>query len=277
MRDIGGDIRKAVDKHYAEASLATPHREHLGASIIGNACDRQIWYSFRWARKVAHTGRVVRLFSRGHHEEPRFIAQLRTIGATVSEIDPATGKQWRFEALGGHFAGSGDGVVGGLEAYGLAGSGVLECKTHNDKSFKKLQTSGVLTAKPVHYAQMQIYMHYLGLAWALYVAVNKNDDELYMEVVRAAPAVSEHLIHRAEIIIAHQTPPKRISESPAWWECKWCDFYDICHHGHSMEPNCRTCIMSSPTREGGWRCGRFNATIPPDFAQAGCKDWDEIR
>jgi hypothetical protein len=274
--EIGEQIRKAVDKHYADASYAEPHREHLGASIIGNACDRQIWYSFRWAKKVKHTGRIVRLFSRGHHEEPRFAEQLTSIGATIETLDPATDKQWRFEMYAGHFAGSNDGLISGLDKFGLSGRGILECKTHNDKSFKGLKDKGVLTSKPVHYAQMQIYMHYFKCDWALYVAVNKNDDELYFEIVTYAQPIAEHLIARAEAIICMPRPPRRISENPAWWACKHCDFYDICHHSYSLAINCRTCIQSFPSRDGGWGCNRFG-TIPPDFAHHGCAEWDPVK
>jgi len=273
---IGELITKAIDKSYADRSYAEPHRPHLGASIIGSACDRQIWYAFRWARKIKHPGRIVRLFSRGHHEEPRFAEQLESIGAKVSTVDPATGKQWRFEMFGGHFAGSGDGLVYNLERFGLDAFGVLECKTHNEKSFNKLQEKGVLTSKPVHYAQMQVYMHYSGCKWALYIAVNKNNDDLYIEVIYYDEKIALHLIARAEVIICLPQPPKRISESPAWWECKFCDFYDICHHGQSMEKNCRTCIQSFPSRDGGWGCNRFGADIPHDFAQVGCDQWEPI-
>jgi hypothetical protein len=263
--ETGNEIRKAIDKHYADTSYAQPFREHLGASIIGNACDRQIWYSFRWARKIKHQGRIVRLFSRGHHEEPRFAEQLEALKATISLIDPDTGKQWRFEAHDGHFAGSCDGMITGLERFGLIGPGVLEFKTHNDKSFKALQTKGMLTSKPVHYAQTQVYMHYFRKQWALYGAVNKNDDELHFEVAPYRQEIAEHLIARAEAIIAMPSPPRRISENPAWWECKWCDFYD-----------CRTCPASYPSANGAWSCSRFAAIIPPDFAQVGCDVWEPI-
>lgn len=276
-KDIGEELRKAVDKAYCDASYAEPHRPHLGASVIGSACDRQIWYGFRWAKKVKHTGRVVRLFSRGHHEEPRFAEQLGKIGAKITLIDPTTGEQWRFSMFGGHFAGSGDGLISGLEKFGLAGQGVLECKTHNDKSFKKLQEKGVLTSKPVHFAQTQVYMHYSGCKWALYIAVNKNDDELYMEIVPYVERTAAHLIARAEAIIRLPSPPRRISDDPAWFECKWCDYYEICHHGQSMEKNCRTCIQSFPCRDGGWGCDRFGNLIPEDFTHKGCDSWDEIK
>ena len=52
------------------------HLGHLGASILGRDCPREIWYSFRWVHREKHEPRMLRLFIRGHLEEPRFIALL---------------------------------------------------------------------------------------------------------------------------------------------------------------------------------------------------------
>ena len=32
-------------------------RPHLGASIIGRACDRALWYGWRWTSRAAHEAR----------------------------------------------------------------------------------------------------------------------------------------------------------------------------------------------------------------------------
>ncbi|HEX8349957.1 MAG TPA: hypothetical protein VF598_08335, partial [Hymenobacter sp.] len=58
-------------------------RSHLGASVIGRECGRQIWYGWRWARKPKFQARMLRLFNRGHLEEARFIAALLAIGVQV--------------------------------------------------------------------------------------------------------------------------------------------------------------------------------------------------
>ena len=55
----------------------------MGASQLGQDCGRAVWYSFHWATKAAHSGRMLRLFNRGHIEEARFIAMLLTVGMPV--------------------------------------------------------------------------------------------------------------------------------------------------------------------------------------------------
>lgn len=60
-------------------------RGHMGGSMIGRACDREIWYGFRHARRPSFPGRILRLFGRGHLEEPRFVTYLKMVGAEVQE------------------------------------------------------------------------------------------------------------------------------------------------------------------------------------------------
>lgn len=65
-------------------------RRHLGASVIGKECLREIWYGWRWAAFTRFEGRMLRLFERGHDEEPRLAELLRIAGAEVQEYDPAS-------------------------------------------------------------------------------------------------------------------------------------------------------------------------------------------
>jgi hypothetical protein len=232
-----------------------PFRKHLGASLLGQECGRAIWYGFRWARRPRFPGRVLRLFNRGHLEEARFIACLLTIGVQVWQQDE-NGKQFRISDVGGHLGGSGDGVCMGVPDLAPDTPCLLEFKTHNDASFKKLLAQGVRGAKLEHYVQMNIYMRKMGLPIALYGAVNKNDDSLYMELVMLDTSMADQFLERGKTIILSQVPPKRISESPGWFACKWCDHRPTCHKlGGRMEANCRTCKYSKPNpADGQWYC-----------------------
>jgi hypothetical protein len=127
-------------------------------------------------------------------------------------------------------------------------------KTHNDKSFKKLVSQGVVSSKPEHHAQMQVYMHYTGMKKAAYIAVNKNDDQLHVEFIPYNEAMSVGLIERARnIIYAESLPPK--TAGPDWFVCKWCDANHVCHHGVAPLKNCRTCEHASPAA-GEWSCAK---------------------
>jgi len=159
------------------------HSYRIGASWIGSDCDRAIWYKFRWAKMATFDGRMLRLFRTGKFAEDELSKDLRNTGATVLDVDPESGKQFFFDDLGGHFCGYMDGAgVGFVEA--PATWHVIEYKTHNDKSFKDLKKNGVEKSKPAHYAQLQVYMGWSGMERALYVALNKNTDEIYIERVK---------------------------------------------------------------------------------------------
>lgn len=251
-------------------------RSHLGASIIGRSCARQLWYTFRWATRNYFDARVLRLFQRGHAEEDVIVKNLRQSGVHVLEVDPETGKQFRIVDHDGHFGGSLDGKL-----YGTADFPddwiLAEFKTHNDKSFKKVTKQGVEKAKYEHFVQMQIYMHYEELPAALYFAVNKNDDDMFVPVVEYDPGVAERFIDRAGKIIYAPVPPKRLpNASVGWWECRFCDHNAVCLRGAPKLHNCRTCVHADPIEDGKWVCQKFQYELSKAEQMVGCKEHNPI-
>lgn len=250
------------------------NRPHLGASLIGRECERQLWLTFRWVDKKKFSGRMLRLFETGQLAEARFVANLRRIGVEVHDVTP-DGKQWRVETLGGHFAGSMDGAGCGFPEAPKTWA-VLEFKTHGEKSFKELVAKRVEKAKPEHYAQMQVYMGLTGMDRAMYISVNKNTDELYSEWIHFDSVAFAKLKARAERIITANEPPLRISTDPSWFVCKMCDFQEHCHGDLAPMVNCRTCAHSTPELGGNslWTCsiaGTSPVEIRIDIQRTGCK------
>ena len=252
--------REAIFAGY-EADADTGFREHLGASQIGKSCERALWYDFRWTTPSRFPGRILRLFETGQLEEARLVRNLRRTGATVLEVDPETGRQWRVEAHGGHFGGSLDAVALGLIEAPKTWH-VVEFKTHGLKSFRELVAKGVAEAKPQHWAQMQVYMHLTGLTRAMYVAVCKDTDDLHIERVHADGDAAERLLAKAVRVIHAPRPPARISEDSAWFECRFCDHHAVCHGGGAAAHTCRSCLNSTPV-EGGWHCVRHDRMLSP--------------
>lgn len=269
------------------------HRSHLGASILGGECPRSIWYSFRWVHKAAFEGRTLRLFNRGHLEEARFIALLLMIGCEVWQQD-ANGKQFRISWAEGHAGGSGDGVERGIPDLPPETAAVCEFKTHGEKSFIELAGKlnewrahvenpshapftgqGVRSAKFEHYVQMQLYMRKMGLPAAIYMAVCKNTDDLYAEVIHLDHEFADQYLDRGEQIVWATQAPKRISESAGFYKCRWCDKRPVCHMGAAPDLNCRTCEHSEPVRggEGAWHCRLHGMPLSKELQQAGCKTY----
>ena len=274
------DIAEHVDplialiyEQYEKRNEAEQSRTYLGASVVGRECKRALWYSFRWASKEKFNGRLLRLFQTGHLAESRFVSDLRSIGATVYDVNPATGGQYSFSDLGGHMRGSMDGC-----AHRVPGAGnhwlVLEFKTHSAKSFADLKKKGVEKAKPEHFIQMQVYMGWSSMQRALYLAVNKDTDELYSERLPFDKVVFDKAIAKAESIIFAEQPPPKINDDPKFYLCSWCSHNGVCH-GHQVPAvSCRTCVHTTPEREGDgrWSCAKHGPEIPTDFARKGCGD-----
>ena len=245
-------------------------RSHLGASLIGRECERELWYSFRWCTVPHHSGRILRLFETGQREEERFIENLRSVGIEVHDHDEETGRQYGFTDFGGHFAGSIDGAALGIIEAPKTWH-LLEFKTFNDQRFELLKKHGVQITSPEHYAQMVIYMDYMELNRAFYLAVNKNTDELYSERIKVDSAYAALLKQKAKRIIEVPRPPIGISTDPAWWKCKCCDHQATCHERLPPEVNCRTCLHSTPI-EGGWLCEKHNQKLSYKEQLRGCSD-----
>lgn len=249
-----------------------PFRSHLGASIVGQECARAIWYGFRWATMPNFPGRIMRLFNRGHLEEARLIALLLMIGCEVYQQD-ANGKQFRISHAEGHMGGSGDGVVMHLPDLPPASWCLTEFKTHSDKSFNDVKAQGVRLSKFEHFVQQNIYMRKMDLPVSLYLAVNKNTDEIYGELVPLDTSIADQFLDRGNNIVWLHEPPKRINASPGFYKCKFCDHRPVCHLKVLPHRNCRTCRFSAPAPGGVWLCNQHSSEISKEVMFDGCSGY----
>ena len=256
-RGLLGELMPEAGDAYSTKN--DPFRDHLGASMIGRECARELWYNFHWCKKPVFSGRILRLFNTGHLAEPKIVALLKMIGCEVWQFTP-DGKQYRVKGHKGHFGGSLDAVVRGIPEMPEVPL-LAEFKTHGTSSYNKLVKEGVLKAKWVHLVQMQIYMGKYNLTHALYVAVEKNTDALYAEIVQFDPGIYQRYLDRSIMIIEAIEPPPKINENIAWFECRCCDYKGICHRKELPEINCRTCVFSRILENGKWDCLNSEASI----------------
>lgn len=275
--NIAKSIKADIDAFSLEKYKQTP-RTHLGGSEIGEVCSRRLVYSFRWMSQENHIARMLRLFQRGHKEENVFVELLRGIGCSVSD-QQENGQQHRITTDNKHFGGSLDGVISLPERYNLPFPMLLEMKTHNDKSFKKLVADGMRVTKPKHFAQCCTYGYFYSFRYCLYMAVNKNDDDLWPEIVELDLPYGHMLADRAKTIINADRLPERISNSSAHKECKYCPMQGICHFQLEANRNCRSCCHSAAQADGSWFCKlpQNNQTIPTDVIPKGCNQWQQFK
>lgn len=256
----------ALVDYWRTRGNAEAPRRYLGMSAIGKECERQLWYSFRHCSAEDFDGRMYRLFNRGHREEAVFAEELRGIGCEVI-LEGEGGEQVELSALGGHFRGHMDAAILGIPEAPKTWH-VGEFKTHSAKSFAKLKKEGVQLSKPEHYAQMQAYMHYSGMTRALYLAVNKDNDEVHAERIKYDAPFAAKLEAKAERIINSTQPPERIAERRDDYRCRFCPAKSLCHGSTPPEPavpivrrSCRQCCHATPEANGTWFCGLHKRTL----------------
>ena len=258
-----------IDEYHQERN--GPPRGHMGCSMLGHHCDRWLWLSFRWAVREEFPGRVLRLFRRGHNEEKTIISDLRNVGVDIR--DTFNGRQRKVD-FGAHVSGSIDGIIEKGLPEAPRTRHIAEFKTHSKKSFDDLVKNGVEKSKLAHYVQMQVYMHGTDIKRAVYVAVCKDDDRMYVERIEYDKEVALKYIERGRRLALDNRMPPPISTDPTWYQCKFCAAHSFCHEKKPTKfANCRTCAHSTPMADSTWRCERHEADgIPEDFQREGCDD-----
>jgi hypothetical protein len=267
---ISEDIDVFCSTYYEQG-----HRNHLGASELGEECWRKLWYGFRWTKQEIFDGRMMRLFNVGHSAEPRFVAYLRGIGFQVKEFDE-DGKQFRISGAMGHYGGSLDGMAKTPARYQLTEDIILSLsfKTNNTGAgYDKVSKEILQKSKPKHWAQECQYGYKKGIRYCLYMIENKNDSDITFKIVELDWNYGAQLEKKANDIIFAKEPPPRISDNPAFYNCKWCHQSDICHNGATPEKNCRSCRNVTPVDNAEWFCSAHNSNIPSDWIKKGCDLW----
>lgn len=284
---------RAVWSHYEAAENRPGNR--IGVSWLGTPCARQLWYKFRWAAQEKFDGRMRRLFLRGHEEELKVYIDLLCAGLTVMpgpgfrlHLHPqertrnnATLALQSFVAAGlpqfpmttpeGHIGGYADGACFGVleapETWHM-----LEIKTHSSNSFGKIRAQGIQQAKPQHWVQCHVGMRLLGLDRCLYIAVNKDNDDMIYTRIRLERDLADAAIARGnEIAFAEEAPP-RIAEDPDSEDCQYCPFNNMCFSVSEAVPevSCRSCVWAQAINGGGWHCSRHHKELSVQAQKDAC-------
>lgn len=230
-------------------------RKYLGLSALGDECKRKVWLQWRQCAIPQFPARLLRLFRRGHREEAALIFLLRGAGFEIFEHD-SEGKQFKVTELEGHLSGHMDAVGKAPKELweAIPHPFLIEVKTYNDKRYNELCKRGVAVSDPKYYYQMQGYMGLKKLKAALFCAVNKNDDSLYFEWVRFDRRSFNRLMETAQDLVNATEPPPKISNTPSFYQCKWCELNGVCHKGEASLKGCRSCKFAVPAENAGWAC-----------------------
>lgn len=259
----------AIYALYQQREADEQARPYLGASSLGDPCARRLWLGFRWVAREQFDGRMLRLFASGHREEARLLDDLRAIGVQVWDRQP-DGRQFEV-AFCGHGKGHLDAIVLGLPESPKTPH-VCDVKTVSTKKLAELKKSGFRKTYPKYYAQGTVYAGLMDLDRCVFVFVCKDTDEIHLERFDFDRAEFDRLMERAERIIYAAEPPVKLSEDPAWWECKFCHFHAHCHGTAAPAATCRSCAHATPERTGTWACERpgYERQLPEALQRTGC-------
>jgi hypothetical protein len=228
---ISEAINAAIDDRLVAIRVGQPHRDYLGASILGDPCMRKLVYEYRHESATPHDGLTLRRFDAGDVFEQLSIKWLRAGGFDLRCVNPNTGRQYEFETAHGRIKGHADGVIMGGPSVGLAYPVLWEHKALNTRSWSNLVKLGLAESKEIYYGQVQLYLAYLKLDECLFTALNKNSCELYHEIVPLNLSEAQRLSDRAVQIIksaeSGKVPP-RIATQPDNFSCRHCSFLPIC-------------------------------------------------
>jgi hypothetical protein len=238
LPDILDPTLAAIDREIERRKTFEPRRTYLGASQIGHACERFLWYSIRPdVPRLPFDAASLKRFEDGHRGEAVMAERLRMVpGIQLWTVDDATGGQIGGKLFEGRFGWHVDGVIRGL-IQAPKTPHVWEHKQTGQKKFdefrklkRTLDDKSVLAAwDSVYHAQAQVYMllldldrHYLTVA----TPGGREYDSCRTELNRP---MAEAQLEKARRIIEAASPPARISERPEFWKCKMCDYCDVCH------------------------------------------------
>jgi CRISPR/Cas system-associated exonuclease Cas4 (RecB family) len=276
---------EAVDR-MIEAEQDTIPRCYLGVSSIGEPCSRKLWYRFRWAKDIRFGADTLKRFEDGHLQEEIQADRLEKV-CLVYTKHPETGQQFRATMFGGHFGGSCDGkILGLLEAPKTWH--IWEHKSVNEKKLQELEKILDTTDEKkalelwdeVYYAQAVCYMAMFKMTRHFLTVSSPGGRRSISVRTNSNPKKAKALFKKAESIIFSEEPPAKLES----YKCNWCEYKDIClKEGEEQETpklNCRTCMYSTPTKEGTFICGNertkkrcwwYDDTIPNTFQMHGCK------
>jgi hypothetical protein len=238
--DIVDPTLAAIDRELEKRAAVEPRRSYLGASAIGDACERKLWYSIRPdVPRQPFNAASLKRFADGHHGELVMAERLRLVrGVELWTVDEHTGGQIGGVLFDGRFQWHVDGVIRGL-LQAPATPHIWEHKQVGQKKFdefKKLkrqygEKATLQVWDDVYYAQGIEYMELLDLDRHYLTVSTPGGRDFDSCRTEANPTMARSLIGKAKRILDAKEPPARLSDRPEYFKCKWCDYREVCHSG----------------------------------------------
>jgi len=213
-------LREIIDKFYLDRQRDRT-QTHFYISEAGK-CPRQVFFKFKNAPRKQMEANILRLFDHGDHMHKLIMKPLlstRDIHVVASEINipPQELVSGRADAI----------VSDGKDLY------VLDIKSMNSMIFRKLNEP-----KQENVEQLQLYLHYFKIPRGILLYVDKDKLELKEFPVSYNQVQAEGLLKQLAVLkkqIDSNTIPSRFANYPDGWQCRYCQFREICDMGEAGE------------------------------------------
>ncbi|MFH1181094.1 MAG: PD-(D/E)XK nuclease family protein [bacterium] len=206
-------LREFIDKFYLEKERSKEQR-HFYITDAGK-CPRAIFFKFKNAPRKEMEANILRMFDHGDHIHQMIMKPLLSIHdihvvASEINIPPQELISGRADAI----------ISDGKDLY------VLDIKSMNSMIFRTLEFP-----KEENINQLQLYLHYFRIPQGILLYVSKDNQELKEFLVKYDRDRSEKLIANLADLknkINSDIVPDRISGYSDDWQCRYCQFREIC-------------------------------------------------
>lgn len=231
MSALSDRINYLIDSAIDTTAAESQQRDYLGASVVGHYCERHVQYHLLAARgdiqRKQPAARIMRIFDRGNCYEDKARRWLQAAGFIFST------QEHKFSTFEGRFRGHVDGVIVGFD--GIPSPAALpllwENKCLGSKNWKKLNKEKLKSYSSTYYAQVQVYMHMIGLERCLFTAVNADTMEIYHELVLLEATEATGYMDRVKRVILATDMGEmlpRCTGDQTFFQCRFCDFAGEC-------------------------------------------------
>ncbi len=213
-------LKELIDKFYLDRQK-DKEQHHFYITDAGR-CPRAVFFKFKNAPRKEMEANILRLFDHGdsiHQLIMKPLLSIRDIRVVTSEVNipPQEIISGRADAI----------ISDGKELY------VLDIKSMNSMIFRNLEEP-----KEENINQIQLYLHYFKIPKGILLYVNKDNQELKEFIVNYNQKQAQFLLSGFTCLkkqIDSNIVPTRIPSYPGDWQCRYCQFKEICNMGESGE------------------------------------------
>jgi len=217
-------LKEIIDKYYLDREKDKDKnrtQRHFYISQAGK-CSRAIFFKFKNVPEKELEPNILRLFDHGDHMHQLIMGALtstRDIHVVASEvkIPPQELISGRADAI----------ISDGKDLY------VLDIKSMNSMIFRGLEEP-----KPENIQQIQLYLYYFQISKGILLYVNKDNLELKEFIFDYNKTEAESLVKGLDFLkdrIDSDIVPNRLADYPDNWQCRYCQYKEICSTGSQSE------------------------------------------